>query len=101
MSPEKVKEKLMSILGQIQDDSDLDCPLLIGSTIPVEDLPGFDSIVWPVAITLLATEIGMKIPNETNIFVDEDSKAPYSIDEIVDFVCDLSRRQSEQKVVVA
>lgn len=53
----------------------------------------FDSKVWPVAITILATEIGATIPNDANIF-DETSKLPRSIDETAVFVCDLLNRKS-------
>ena len=54
MDPETLKEKLIAILGQIQADSDLECPPLTGATKPVENLPKFDSKVWPVATTILA-----------------------------------------------
>ena len=84
-----LKGKLVNILGQIQVDSDLECPPLTGATIPVEDLPKFDSKVWPVATTILAIEIDATIPNDVNIFVDETTKLPLSIDETAVFVCNL------------
>ena len=84
-----LKGKLVNILGQIQVDSDLECPPLTGATIPVEDLPKFDSKVWPVATTILAIEIDATIPNDVNIFVDETTKLPRSIDETAVFVCNL------------
>ena len=87
----------IAVLGQIQADSNLECPPLTGATKPVEDLPKFDSIVWPIATTILATEIGETIPNDVNIFVDETTKLPRSIDETAVFVCDLLKKQSEQE----
>ena len=101
MDPTAMKSKLIAVLGQIQADSDLECPPLTGATIPVENLPQFDSKVWPVATTILATEIGATIPNDVNMFVDETTKHPRSIDETAIFVCNLLMKQSEQEQAAA
>ena len=95
MDPATVTRRLIAVLGQIQAESGLECPRLSGTVKPVENLPEFDSLVWPVATTLLATEIGMTIPNKVNIFVDETTKLPRSIDETAVAVCDLLMHQSE------
>ena len=97
MDPTALKRKLIAVLCQIQADSGLECPPLTGATIPVNNLPKFDSMVWPVATTILATEIGATIPNDVNIFVDEKTKLPRSIDVTANFVCDLLMKQSEQE----
>ena len=97
MNPTALKGKLIGVLGQIQADSGLECPPLTGATKPLENLPKFDSHVWPIATTILATEIGATIPNDVNIFVDETTKLPRSIDETAVFVCDLLEKQSEQE----
>lgn len=101
MEPFELKEKLIAVLGQIQSDSGLECPMLTGATKPVENLPKFDSKVWPVATTILATEIGATIPNDVNIFIDETSKKPRSIDDIANFVCALLKKQSEKVAAAA
>ena len=88
MDPTTLKEKLITVLSQIQADSGLACPALTGATKPVDDIPGFDSKVWPVATTILSTEIDAPIPNEVNIFVDDQAK-PRSIAQMVDFLCAL------------
>src|SRR5215468_7841627 len=92
MDPATLKEKLIAVLGQIQVDSGLECPPLTGATKPVGGIPKFDSKVWPVAITILATEIGVAIPNDVNIFVDETTKQSRSIDETAAFVCQLLKK---------
>ena len=97
MNPTALKGKLIGVLGQILADSGLECPPLTGATKPLENLPQFDSQVWPIATTILATEIGATIPNDVNIFVDEITKLPRSIDETAVFVCDLLEKQSEQE----
>jgi hypothetical protein len=101
MEPATLKEKLIAVLGQIQVDSGLECPPLTGAIKPVENIPKFDSKVWPVATTILAAEIGASIPNDVNIFIDEMTKLPRSIDETVAFVCDLLKKQSEKKAAAA
>ena|ERR1043166_3429571 len=100
MTPAVIKEKLIAILIQIQVDSALECPALTGATKPVENIPKFDSKVWPVATTILATAIGSSIPDHVNIFVDEKTKLPRSVDEIAVFVCDVLK-QTERDAAAA
>jgi hypothetical protein len=101
MDPAALKDKLIAVLSQVQADSGLECPPLTGATKPVENLPKFDSKVWPVATTILATEIGATIPNDVNIFVDETTKLPRSIDEMTAFVCDLLNKQTQKEAAAA
>ena len=101
MDPTALKDTLIAVLGQIQTDSGLECPPLTGATKPVEDLPEFGSEVWPVATTIFATEIGATIPNDVNLFVDETTKLPLSIDETTIFVCDLLGKQGDQEAAAA
>jgi hypothetical protein len=101
MDPAELREKLIAILSQIQADSGLECPALTGATKPVEMLPKFDSKVWPVATTILATGIGAPIPNDVNIFIDDTTKLPRSIDQTVAFVFELLKKQSEKKAAAA
>ncbi|MBC9880400.1 hypothetical protein G8O24_24040 [Bradyrhizobium sp. INPA01-394B] len=101
MDPVIFKETLIKVLSQIQTDSGLECPPLTGAIKPVENLPKFDSKVWPVATTILATEINAEIPNDVNIFVDEATKLPRTIDETAAFVCLLVKKQSEQEAAAA
>lgn len=97
MDAATLKEKLIAVLSQIQADSELECPPLTGATKPVENIPKFDSKIWPVATTILAMEIGTPIPNDVNIFVDEITKQPRSIDETVTFVCKLMKKQTDKE----
>lgn len=87
MNPGMVKEKLSAVLSHIQTESGLACPPLTGGTKPIRDIPKFDSKIWPVAITLLSMEINVLIPDDVNVFVNETTKVPRSIDEAAVFVC--------------
>ena len=100
MDPTALQEKLITVLSQIQVESGLPRPSLTGVTKPVDDIPGFDSKVWPVATTILAQEIGAEIPDEVNIFV-EDQEKPRSIVQIVDFVCTLLNQRSPSQAGAA
>ena len=75
MDPVALRGKLIAVLGQIQADSDLECPALTGATKP-ESLPKFDSKVWPVATTILATALGATIPNGHEHLRRRDDRAP-------------------------
>ena len=101
MNPATLKEKLIAVLGQIQVDSGLECPPLTGMTKPVENIPKFDSKVWPVATTILSTEIGAPIPNHVNIFVDETTKLPCSIDENAVIVSKILKKQAKKEAATA
>ena len=96
-----LKGNLIAVLDQIQADSGLECPRLTGATVPVDDIPKFDSKVWPVATTILSIETGARIPNDVNIFVDETTKLPRSIDGAAAFVCELLKNQTEKGVSAA
>ena len=98
MSPDMLKKKLMVIIGQIQVNSGLECPSLTGTTKPLDDIPKFDSKIWPVATTILSDEINVPISNDVNIFVDETTKKPRSIDEIASFVNEIIESQAEAKM---
>ena len=97
MEPKQLVDALIAIIGQIQTDSELECPPLTGATKPVGAVPEFDSKVWPVATTILATEINVPIPDDVNIFIDETTKAPRSIEEIAVFVCELQKKQGKKQ----
>ncbi len=101
MDMEVIKQTLIAVLGQVQVDSGLECPQLTGATRPVEHIPQFDSKVWPVATTILATEISAPIPNDVNIFIDDVTKAPRSIDEVTTFVCELLKKQDGRGAAAA
>ncbi|MXW20562.1 MAG: hypothetical protein F4Z95_07135 [Gammaproteobacteria bacterium] len=101
MDSTMVKKKLIGVLADIQSASGLDCPRLTGDTKPVGDLPEFDSFVWPVATTLLSQEIATPIPNDVNIFVDNATKTPKSIDEIAKFVSQLREKAVDKELEAA
>ncbi len=83
-----VRKELINVLGQIQTMSGLACPVLTGATIPITDLDKFNSKMWPVATGMLASALGVEIPNNVNIFSTRGAcRTPLSIDQAVAEVC--------------
>ena len=85
---------LVEVLQNIQATSELECPPLAGATKPVEDLPKFDSKIWPVAIGMLGAQLGIVIANDVNIFRQDNSCIALTIDEIVVKVVALAAAQA-------
>ena len=101
MDPNRMKEILIDALRETQDESDQECPPITGATKPTEELPAFDSKVWPVAISILVEKTGVTIPDDMNIFIDEATKEARSVDEIASFLCDTLKSQSGNEKAVA
>lgn len=78
-----IQKTLVEVLQNIQATSELECPPLGGATKPIEDLPKFDSKIWPVAIGMLGAKLGINIANDVNIFRQDNSCVALTIDEIV------------------
>ena len=95
MSPEAIRGKLIGVLESIQVDSGLECPVLTGQSKPLEELPKFDSKVWPVAIALIAVELGVAIDDDVNIFRKEKACDALSIDETVALLTALAEKQEK------
>lgn len=96
MDPNIIKAKLIEVLQTVQSLSGEECPAMDGSTRPVESLPQFTSKIWPVAAGMLGIALGKSIPCETNIFVDELSKAPLAINQTVALVMKILEKQDEE-----
>lgn len=88
-----VHSALVDVLKTIQATSELECPPLGGATKPIEELPKFDSKIWPVAIGMLGAKLGISIANDVNIFRQDDSCVALTIDEIVAKVIALAEAQ--------
>ena len=94
MNTDLVKTKLVEVLANIQAASGLDCPPLGGGTKPIDELPKFDSKIWPVATGMLAAGLGITIPNDVNIFRPNKDGPVLTIDETVALVVTLAEAQA-------
>src|SRR5919202_3197328 len=89
MSPEDVKAKLIEVLQEIQSDSGYAEAPISGTTCPIRDLQGFDSLLCIEAIGMLADKLDVEIPNGNNFFLSKDGKRWLTIDESVAVVCEI------------
>lgn len=82
-----VTAKLVEVLRTIQSNSGYDASVVTETTCPLEDLEGFDSKLWPVAISMLAKSLDVKIPNNKNIYVSDDGERRLTVSESAAVVC--------------
>lgn len=88
ITEDTVTQKLIEVLRGIQSDSGFEDGVVTGSTCPLRDLEGFDSLVWPYSIGELADELGEEIPNDVNIFVSKDGRRKLTVEETARAVCE-------------
>jgi hypothetical protein len=88
-----VKNKLIVVLETIQTMSGFECPTIGDTTKPIDDLREFDSKIWPVAIGMLAIELGVNIPDDVNIFRLANTRTALTINETVTMVLKLINQQ--------
>lgn len=93
MNQNEVEVKLIEVLQDIQSDGGYDRSQITGTTCPLRDLEGFDSMLCPVAISILATTLKINIPNEKNIFLSEDGVRQLTISQSAVVVCEILARE--------
>ena len=77
-----VERALISVLEEIQRDRGDHDSVVVPSTRPLEDLPGFDSKVAPSATSDIAKALGISIPNRTRLFVDPAGRGNLTVAEV-------------------
>lgn len=78
-----VLEALVATLKEVQGQMGQPCPPLVGTTIPINELPMFDSKVWPIAFALVGEKLKITVPVDINVFRQEKNKIPNTIDQTV------------------
>ncbi|RVG22681.1 hypothetical protein [Sinorhizobium meliloti] len=101
MDPTDVQKHLMDVLTTIQTISQEACPTLDPTVRPAEDLPKFNSKVWPVAAGMLGAALSKEIPPDVNIFVDDTTKQALTIAQTVQLVCTLVKQLDTQAAAAA
>ncbi len=85
MTRDEIRKRLLDILTRVQRDSDAPCPPLTDDTVPLRDLPGFDSLSCTDAEDRLSTELGVDV--DSIPFKSSKRGHEQTIKEIVDFLC--------------
>ncbi len=94
MNTDIVQAALVEVLQLIQATSGEICPSIIGTTKPLEDLPKFDSKIWPVAIGMIAKKLEINIASDVNIFCHVKGCIPLTIDETVAILINIADTQA-------
>jgi hypothetical protein len=100
MNASAVAAALLKVHRDIQDDCGYDPAAVTPDCRPLDDLPGFDSLLIPGAVRTLARELGSPLPKGTkikNIYVSDDGKRKLTIKEIADAFCRTYRREDKTK----
>jgi hypothetical protein len=87
MNPDEVCAALILVLQEIQQESGLECPALDGGSIAPEVLPSFDSTVWPVATVMVASKLGVEIPDDVHIFGGQNGDPLLTLAQVSELVC--------------
>jgi hypothetical protein len=82
-----VKSALMEVLKDIQISSGYDGSGISGDVCPLNDLPGFDSMICVEAMSMLSVTLGIEIADNINIFLAEEGGKLLTIDQAADVVC--------------
>lgn len=82
MTRATILESLLKVLRQIQERTGEEPVVLEESSVPLRELPKFDSLLALEATVEVETELGC--PGDENLFYDEGSKRALTIGEIVD-----------------
>lgn len=83
MDRNAVKAALIAVLIEVQALSGEACPPIGDTTKPIDDLPKFDSKVWPVAFGLIGIKLGVDVPVDVNVFRQEHTKIPNTVEQTV------------------
>lgn len=79
-------EKYITLMGS-------ECPSLAAETVPLAEVPKFDSKVSIAVTGRIAKTLNVDVPDETNLFGDKSSK--YSLEKTVNLVCKLMLKKNK------
>jgi hypothetical protein len=95
-TPEEIQKKLIEAICAVQRDSGEPEPTLTVKSCPMKDLRGFDSPLGVVVTGLVAIGLGIEIPLELNVFVD-DKKRRLTIEESAALICSVVTKNGANK----
>lgn len=96
MNPEQVQEAIIEVLGEIQTISGRILTPMNGTTCPIGDLPGFDSLNGIEATLQISEKFGYDFPLD-NLLVDDTGHRALTIGEVVERVRQLMEAKAVTK----
>lgn len=90
MTRKQAEAAVIGAIAEIQEMSGRECLDICEKTVPISDVPGFDSLNGLEATVEIAARLKMEIPNETNIFTNETGDRALSVCEIGDRLMEIA-----------
>jgi hypothetical protein len=99
MTLDEARAAIIKTLGKVQNASGLPCPTLRGTDVPRRVLEQFDSTVWPIAISWIAKELGVKIGNDVHVFGGKGGRPLLTINQSAELIC--AKHEPDDRFAVA
>jgi acyl carrier protein len=93
MDRNELFQTVKTLLTQIQEMSGREVPEINTNTVPIKDLPGFDSLIGLEFTVMLPLEIQSK---DLNLCVSDDGTRALSVNEIIDRIIAYSNPSTEE-----
>lgn len=93
---EEIQLRLIETICAVQTDSGEPEPTLTRKSRPLKDIKGFDSPLGVVVTGLIAIHLGVDIPLDLNIFVDDNLRA-LTIEESAALICSVAKKAGPTK----
>lgn len=95
MTREQAESAVIQVIVEIQEMSGRECLEIGAGTKPIGDVIGFDSLNALEATVAVAARLGMEIPNEANVFINEAGDAALSVREIAGRLMEIAKTSED------
>ena len=89
MTRQQAEDAVIAVIAEIQEMSERKCPKITGTTIPIGDIPGFDSLNALEAASQIDRRLGIETPNDARLFTNNTGQRPIPVSEIAQRIVDL------------
>ncbi len=90
MTRQQAEAAVIGAILEIQEMSGRECPKITGETVPIGDVPEFDSLNGLEATMLIDQCLEIETPDDARLFTNDTGQRPIPVSEIaqriVDFV---------------
>ncbi len=91
MKQARVLEALIKVHKTVQDRLNDRAAVVTGGTCPLTDLKGFQSVMIPTVVFMIADELGVELPEGAkvkNIYVSKEGKRRLDLSGVADRFCE-------------
>ena len=91
MYKKEIRAAVIGVVREIQEMSGRELTSVTPETRPVGDLPGFDSLNGIEGTIMLSERLGISIPLDVNVFLNEQGDRVLAVEEICERVVCIAR----------